>query len=102
MLNSNSSLQRRGLSTYTNGTLTTEQTIVAAGTNTNGIIIRTIAGVIPSGQFLVVRAKGNTILLMDTVKNYLGAGFVIPPGQAMTVFSGAGGSIDVVLTYDLL
>jgi hypothetical protein len=101
MLNSIAALQRRGLTTYSNASLTTEQTVVSSGTNTNGIIVRTVAGNTSGGQLLVVRAGGNTILLLDAPKFYSGPGLVIPPGQSLTVAS-SGAAIDMVLTYDLL
>jgi hypothetical protein len=101
MLNSISALQRRGLSTYSNAALTTEQTIVAAGANVSGIIIRTIAGNTTAGQILVLRAGGNSLLLLANNTNYIGPGLVIPAGQALTVAS-SGAAIDMVITYDLL
>lgn len=101
MISGASPLSRRGATNYSNAALAGNVVVVSAGANVSGIVVRTVAAN-TSGNLLIVRAGGATLMLLgDTQRNYLGPGIVIPPGIALEV-SISVGSVDMAMTYDLL
>jgi hypothetical protein len=105
MLNSANPAQRTGLSNFGNASLSTgANTIVAAGANLNGILVRTCLLISPSGGLVDLRNGSLAVYFAASngaLQAYNGPGIVIPPGVALIVNSSIGGG-SAYLTYDIL
>jgi hypothetical protein len=97
--------QRRGAIDYANASLAANDVIVvAAGSNLNGIIVRTIVMVSAAGgnSYLKASSTGHFLLAAGTNwTDYRGMGLLISPGVALIIFSNVAGG-QAYLTYDLL
>jgi hypothetical protein len=97
--------QRRGATDYSNASLAAgDVTVVAAGSNVNGIIVRTVAMVSVAGgnSYLKASSTGHFLLASGTNwTDYRGMGLLISPGVALIIFSNSAGG-QAYLTYDVL
>jgi len=91
--------QRRGNSNYSNASLPLGvTTIVSAGANTTGLIVRSL---FLGGSVNFQIGAISVIGLNSSLFNLIGTGFIIPPGVELgvnTIVAGAG----VVVTWDVL
>ncbi len=94
--------QRKGNSSYSNSSLGVGTvTIVPAGSNPNGIIVRTGAVL---GNNTLLKTSGDAIFLGSTGTTwnvYNGSGFLIPPGLPLEVLVNTAGS-GAIVSYDIL
>jgi methionine aminopeptidase len=97
--------QRRGATDYANGALAAGDVIVvAAGSNINGIIVRTAAMVSVAGSNTYIKASTTGIMILAhqaTWVDYRGMGLLISPGVALIINSNLAGG-QAYLTYDIL
>lgn len=96
--------QRRGTQFSNNPTIGVgATTIVAAGANPNGLIVRTATMISGGASSLDIR-DGTVIMLAcgpGQVVSYLGPGLLIPPGAPFAIQSSAAGA-SAFLSWDLL
>jgi hypothetical protein len=100
----NQAPQRRGASAYSNASVATGvTTVVAAGANTNGLIIRTLCcTATPTAANLIRAGTIPIIAVYNGAYTYEGAGILVPAGQALDIESGSGAAGILYITYDLL
>ena len=96
--------QRRGATQYGNGSLPAgTTTVVAGGSNPNGIIVRTaiIGAVVGSNTSIETTGAAFCVVAGANYFVYTGMGLLIPPGLPLLVLSAsAGGSCN--MSYDVL
>ena len=93
---------RRGASSAVSNTTGSNVTIISAGTNVNGLIIRTLNLMAAGGGFLTVLIGGNAVFQSYNYNTLFFAGqpFFVPAGLAVEQNGGAGGN--VTITWDLI
>jgi hypothetical protein len=93
---------RRGASSIVSNTTGGNVVMISAGTNVNGILIRTLNLNAQAGAFVVVSIGGNQVFQSYNFNTFFFSGppFFVPPGLAVEQNGNSGGS--VIMTWDLL
>jgi hypothetical protein len=98
-------LQRRGASSYANTSLSSAITILASGSNPNGVIIRTLVINAAASRFAALSAGPNVVCQMvNQTFVYMGVGLLVPAGVDLNVNgnSDGGGNCQIHITWDVL
>lgn len=93
--------QRRGANSLSVGANSTDQTIVSAAANTNGLLIRTLYMIAGGSVAVELRVNGNLVFscFNSGTFNLIGQPFFVPAGQSLSFYS-ANSSGSCSITWD--